>query len=416
MGNNAEVDDGVEGVLESFTNPSTFPHVILMIFISGFLYLMMKIQLFGLDEKGSIIFLSLTISYIIAAIINPSRLGKALLNVNHEGRGIFNSLYWKNSAKVLSAIAIICFIISILLISQLGEQISKVIFFMSSLFLLMSLGQAVSIIYGGIQFSNRRELKIRSSKSGGLKTFFRAMLIVLAFSPLVWWMGYTSGDPDEEMTYLSFNWILQLVFLLSLGIIVIVVDRGTSERRKGETVDGRAVDRFMMFIVVTCCWHLFSAWRRNPFVQDPSETSILIEEGVLMSITIVLAVWSISNRGRGKGWRIFQGQSTMFWGVSFGYAYAGSIASLSSISGGFLDLVTITALGHLITAVSVIVMLPITIGLVGIVKNTGLASNESMKQNKEESLVVKDVGKSAVDSTHLDSEELVSEDLVELID
>ena len=135
-----------------------------------------------------------------------------------------------------------------------------------------------------------------------------------------------------------------------------------------------------------------------------------------MSITIVLAVWSISNRGRGKGWRIFQGQSTMFWGVSFGYAYAGSIASLSSISGGFLDLVTITALGHLITAVSVILMLPITIGRVGIVKKTGLASNESMKQNKEESLVVKDVGKSAVDSTHLDSEELVSEDLVELID
>ena len=115
-----ESEQRTEGVLESFANPSTFPHLILMILISGFLYLMMKIEFFGLDEKGSIIFLSLTTSYIIAAIINPSKVGKLLLNVNHEGRGIFNFQYWKKSARVLLSIATICLIVSMLLITQLG--------------------------------------------------------------------------------------------------------------------------------------------------------------------------------------------------------------------------------------------------------------------------------------------------------
>ena len=194
------------------------------------------------------------------------------------------------------------------------------------------------------------------------------------------------------------------------------MDNITLTKRKRGSIDGRASDRFMMFIIATCCWHLFSAWRRNPFAQDPSQTSILIEEGVLMSITIVLAVWSISNRGKKKGWRVFQGQSAMFWGVSFGYAYGGSIASLSAVSGGFLDLVTITALGHLITAISIIIILPISIGLVGVVKRVDLAANGHNNQVNESINQVTEDLESAEDSTFSRTEEKVSEDLVELLD
>ena len=99
-----------------------------------------------------------------------------------------------------------------------------------------------------------------------------------------------------------------------------------------------------------------------------------------MAITIILAVWSISNRGKKKGWRVFQGQSAIFWGVAFGYTYGGSVASLSSISGGYLDMVSITALGHLITAFSIIVMLPLSIGLVGIVKKIETSSKEKFEE------------------------------------
>ena len=56
------------------------------------------------------------------------------------------------------------------------------------------------------------------------------------------------------------------------------------------------------------------------------------------------------------------------------------MASLSSISGGYLDMVSITALGHLITAFSIIVMLPLSIGLVGIVKKIETGSEEKFEE------------------------------------
>ena len=105
MGSPGYMDDGieqdteVEGVIESFVNPSTFPHIVTLILSTAILYLMMKIKLFGMDELGSIIFLSLAITYILAAIINPSKIGKFLLNVNHDHAGIFNFQYCGGSCR-----------------------------------------------------------------------------------------------------------------------------------------------------------------------------------------------------------------------------------------------------------------------------------------------------------------------------
>ena len=310
------------------------------------------------------------------------------LNVEHDSGGIFNSGYWKKCARVMIVISVICISIMTLRNIQLGEHNSSVILFMGSLFLMMSFGQAVSIVYGGIQYSNGRQLVVSSSRSSRWHTALRVATIVVLFSPLIWWMSYTSQDSGKGFEFYGYdgtllNLMLQLVFLVFLGLIVTFLDRITSDKRKRELIDGRAADRFMMIVIITCCWHLFSAWRRNPFTQAPSQSSILLEEGALMGLTILLAVWAISNKGRDKGWGIFQGQSAIYWGICFGYAYGGSIASLSSLSEGVLDLVTITALGHLITGLSAVVLLPFTIGYVGFVGRVQKSLEFTDPENKE---------------------------------
>lgn len=83
-----------------------------------------------------------------------------------------------------------------------------------------------------------------------------------------------------------------------------------------------------------------------------------------MSITIVLAVWSLSKKGHKRGWRIFQGQSAIFWGVCFGLAYCGSVSSLTVLSEG--SLMTTTAIGHAITAIVMLAMCPIALSRVGL--------------------------------------------------
>ena len=111
------------------------------------------------------------------------------------------------------------------------------------------------------------------------------------------------------------------------------------------------------------CWHLLGAWRRNPLFVDSATGSMLVEEGILMAVAILLAVWSMSNRGHKNGWMIFQGQSAVFWGIGFGYAYGGSIASLTALSEG--SLLTTTAGGHLLTAIVMLAILPLAISRVG---------------------------------------------------
>jgi len=80
----------------------------------------------------------------------------------------------------------------------------------------------------------------------------------------------------------------------------------------------------------------------------------------LMIITIFFAVTSMINRGKKKGINIFGGQSAIFWGISFGYLYAGSISSLTIISEQLTEssLLQTTAIGHIITAVVILVILP----------------------------------------------------------
>ena len=142
------------------------------------------------------------------------------------------------------------------------------------------------------------------------------------------------------------------------------MERYTKSSREGAEVDGVARDRVYFLIFITSCWHLLSSWRRAPFTVDQSSVGLFFEEVILMSITIVLAVWSLSKKGHKRGWRIFRGQSAIFWGVCFGFAYCGSVSSLTVLSEG--SLMTTTAIGHAITAVVMLAVSPIALSRLGL--------------------------------------------------
>ena len=88
----------VTGLLKSFASPSTLPHFLAMMIITGLLYVMMKVDIFGIQERGAVIFLSLSLSYCIAAIFAPSKIGGILLRVDHQSRGVIGKSYWKKGA------------------------------------------------------------------------------------------------------------------------------------------------------------------------------------------------------------------------------------------------------------------------------------------------------------------------------
>jgi len=410
-GGNGSSDQSVSGLLKSFASPSTLPHFLAMMIITGVLYVMMKVNVFGTQEKGAVIFLSLSITYCIAAIFAPSKIGSILLRVDDESRGIIGKSYWKKGAVTLVPIVCISAIASFVTISRVEEGLEKITIGLGLVFVLMSIFQAFSLSFGWAVYGTRVSKKIRASRIGFGYTAVRTVGILVLFCPLIWWFAYDAGDYGNSSTIEHLAWAL---FLILIGSIMAILDRVTSSSRKTTGIDGIVVDRVVFLLALTACWHVFSAWRRMPLFSDKVSASMLVEEGLLMAVTILLAVWSMANRSSKKGVKIFQGQSAVFWGIGFGYLYAGSISSLSALSNG--SLLTTTAIGHMLTALVIVGITPIAVLRIsgnGTMDVEGFGSDEGngiMERASISEIIPHDIEVSS------DIESKPDEDVIELID
>jgi|TARA_B100000959_G_scaffold90416_1_gene96162 hypothetical protein len=405
---------GVNGASESdsllriFSSPSTLPHLLSLGVFSGFLFVTMKIDLFGSEIQGGIIFLSLSVSYFIAALISPSRLGKWIFTVQHGDEGILNRNYWFGGfSRLLPIIAIAgtFWLASNLLFVE--GQLSNARIFLALLFIAMSVFQGVSLAYGWVIYARKVQRSPRKSRIGGVFSFVRSLVAVIVFSPLVWWFGYGADNPSNAGFTENVYWIL---FLIIIALIGVILDRYTKSVRGRDGVDGVALDRAFFFIFITSCWHLLGAWRRSPIAAEQSSGGMLLEEAVLMSISIILAVWSMAKRGEKGGWRVFQGQSAVFWGIGFGFIYAGSISSLTALSEG--SLLTTTAIGHAITALVMMGILPMCISWIGQpdISEIGLVNQPQQTEERGNSEHFPRVEKLTQEQTRMD------DDVVELLD
>ena len=405
---------GVNGASESdsllriFSSPSTLPHLLSLGVFSGFLFVTMKIDLFGSEIQGGIIFLSLSVSYFIAALISPSRLGKWIFTVQHGDEGILNRNYWFGGfSRLLPIIAIAgtFWLASNLLFVE--GQLSKARIFLALLFIAMSVFQGVSLAYGWVIYARKVQRSPRKSRIGGVFSFVRSLVAVIVFFPLVWWFGYGADNPSNAGFTENVYWIL---FLIIIALIGVILDRYTKSVRGRDGVDGVALDRAFFFIFITSCWHLLGAWRRSPIAAEQSSGGMLLEEAVLMSISIILAVWSMAKRGEKGGWRVFQGQSAVFWGIGFGFIYAGSISSLTALSEG--SLLTTTAIGHAITALVMMGILPMCISWIGQpdISEIGLVNQPQQTEERGNSEHFPGVENITQEQTRMD------DDVVELLD
>tara|TARA_Y100000813_G_scaffold191139_1_gene167891 strand:+ start:181 stop:1269 length:1089 start_codon:yes stop_codon:yes gene_type:complete len=328
----------------------------------------MTANVFGSENQGAAIFLSLSLSYMVAALIRPSRLGSFLLTVESNSEGVLRGEYLtKGLIKTLPVIALATLIWYFLNTNLNEENLDDLKLILAMMFIAMSLFQGLTLTVGWVEYGKKIRGPPRDSRTGVNLTLFRIIISLLLIAPLVWWFGYGAINPSDANFSTNFVWVIFLIIIVFLGVLM---ERYTKSSRDGAEVDGVARDRVYFLIFITSCWHLLSSWRRAPFTSDQSSVGLFIEEGVLMSITIVLAVWSLSKKGHKRDWRIFQGQSAIFWGICFGLAYCGSVSSLTVLSEG--SLMTTTAIGHAITAIVMLAISPIALHSVGLSKESGV--------------------------------------------
>ena len=69
-----------------------------------------------------------------------------------------------------------------------------------------------------------------------------------------------------------------------------------------------------------------------------------------MIVTVFLAIWALTSKGEGSESTLFTRDNALFWGVAFGYAYAGSVAMITSVMD---DVRTVLIGGHILVVATV---------------------------------------------------------------
>ena len=139
-------------------------------------------------------------------------------------------------------------------------------------------------------------------------------------------------------------------YLISFAVYGLCIYVSWEQRRKASmhsathTVARKWFWATQLFIT----WHVLSIFRSVDSASN--DTLIFIEELFLMIITVFLAIWALTSKGEGTQSTLFTRENALFWGVAFGYAYAGSVAMITSVMD---DVRTVLIGGHILVVATV---------------------------------------------------------------
>ena len=348
---------GLWELISTLMDLKTLPHILLLLILSTILYALAQ----GPDSANlysAIGFISLSFGYSLTAM--STRWDFAHKMVRVEGLA---SDSWFKSMLLRSLRAwtlplllsgLICF--GLLQLVKGNENWETWIpLSLATLFLLWSIGQGLSFKSGTSSWlANGKKVlddSVRESSLIGISTW--QILAVTTVAILIGY-GYSSGFQGETSEKLKWIGFIILAIIIQIAMIYWIKDTiiDVSATKGG----ARFATRWGVISQIFVTWHLASAWRR--LIDEPSAFTMIIEEFTLMILTVLLAIWSLASRDVNRGGKLFTSENALFWGLAFGFGYAGSIAMITNLSDslGGGNLATTMAIGHLVTALTIIMI------------------------------------------------------------
>jgi hypothetical protein len=358
----------VSDVVRNLVSPSTLPHVILLGLAGTGLYMLSASNSDSLFAIGIAGYIGLSIGYALTAWMQEM---DVIHRFSHfqplpkKDIGLMEKLLMYVIRIFTSWISpILLGLIPFLLIfvflnSDSGrEQIDYWAMVLGGLFVVWSLAQGRALATSLRIFVGGRALQIDSihRSSRRITSTTMHMVIIGIFAGLTYWALVSGAKSAEDMSIIEKMGPI-LFAIVAVGIQVVLFWYTTERRiidseRKDTAAFGFAWGLFMQIFVT---WHLLSAFRR--FTSEEWGVFTLVEEFVLMVITVIAAIWSLAKNTHSRGFKLFTKQNAVFWGLSFGMAYSGSIAMIavlgSKLSDGAISTFGMSAtigIGHLITA------------------------------------------------------------------
>ncbi len=357
----------ITDVVRNLVSPSTLPHVILLGLAGTILYLLSASDSDSLFAIGIAGYVGLSIGYALTAwmqemdVIHRFSHFQPIPKDTPFGEKVmlfFIRVFMSWISPVLLGLVPFLLIAGFLNSDSGSEQVDYWAMALGGLFVVWSLAQGRALATSLRIFVEGRAVRIASihRTSRRVTSTTAHMAFIGIFAALTYWALVSGAKNAEEMGI--FEKLGPIAFALAAVAIQALLFWYTTERRvidserKDTAAFGFAWGLFMQLFVT---WHLLSALRR--FTDDGWGALLIVEEFLLMVLTVIAAIWSLAKDTHSRGFKLFTKQNAIFWGLSFGMAYSGSIAMIavlgSKLSGGAMGAIGMSAtigIGHLITA------------------------------------------------------------------
>lgn len=331
---------------------STMPHIILVTILSAILYITSSAD--SLTNISAMVFTSLSIGYGISAITSNSTIVKNWITLDDEETDERPFLI-RNLAKFRICIfpLVMAFISLLAMLFLFGENgvipigDGVIPLVMGSLFVVWSIVQGTSFTKWASSASAKLTDKQKPTYLQ-MSVLFSIGIIALISSILAT-IFYQINNFNLSIS----GAFLDSLLFTSIAVLVLVANIGYNwQLKKLASMKYRLhnfSNRWTIICHVFISWHLLTLWRQ--IFLDPTEIQVLFEELVLMIFTVFIAIWSMTAKGYKSSFRPINEENALSWGLAFGYAYAGSVAMLTTV---FNDITTVMQIGHTVVIIAVL--------------------------------------------------------------
>ena len=376
------------GLAKTLLSISTMPHIIVIVILSVTFFITARIE--SLTVFSAMAFTSLSASYIITALLASNGRVKNWITLSEENTENNSTFLLRNLAhfRICLFPMVSAFLIFALLILLTGENgfvadVNKSIpLILGMLFIVWSIVQGTSFSQWASTTSAKRSTG--SKNSGNLKTsvivlFLINCLVGLLLASIFYQLEAINNSFSESLIK-----SMPFAFLtlgLSVGSMVYSWNYKKLSSMKPRLHKFSSTWTLICHLFVT--WHLLTIWRQN--FMNPSIFQVFVEEIILMIFTVFVAIWSMTSKGYKSKFRMITNENALTWGLAFGYAYAGSVAMLTTF---FDDIKIVMSIGHAVVIITVLYVHRAV--LVNIIEkdNTSVEVNRIIEQSEPSKMKV----------------------------
>lgn len=346
-------------LIKSLLRKETRPHIFLILILAVPLHIVSADK--SLAKITSMVYLSLALSYLLVALLSNRESFRKLV--------IADSQIDQLQQKKIQGIKVYPRILATPLIIAVGLFFVMRSFFggdtsfefigdflpqaLASLFLLWAIAQSRSFRTTAISFLESRSDKFSTVKKANTSAGYFLVLTSVTILGIALLFLFRSIESNFEMNFMSVM-LRDWVFLVGLDLICVVSIVSTRDLISGfeNDISKKISMRWILFCNLFVMWHAMTIYRKM-VIDSTTGIGSLIEEVILMLFTVILAIWALTSSQTKSDFPVINKNNAIFVGISFGFAYAGSVAMLTSALDGIIEVISA---GHAIAAISLLIL------------------------------------------------------------